>query len=298
MAIRARVGRHTQLGGRHCQNWSDDQRAVIDLLNRISPPNGGAGGSLHPRIVAGIASAELYSAIVAFENRHFPGQRGGFVEPGSPMYQRLEALAAAAAAPAPVAAPPAPPAAVTIPHYRGITGGERTLLRSVFEETLPYESLVVDANTANRGGVTNSITPVDIPYFSTTIWCADFSAPTVSVDDRGIFIHEFTHVWQSYHGITKISAIGLWVRYRGDYDPLAYRYDLSDSDDFRDYNIEQQASIIEDWWYLTVHQPPKNNRGRDRSLSSYNRYVDQVRSSGPPQKPVIWQMADNPFMGG
>ena len=77
MAIRARVGRHTQLGGRHCQNWSDDQRAVIDLLNRISPPNGGAGGSLYPRIVAGIASAELYNAMVAFENRHFRRPRRG-----------------------------------------------------------------------------------------------------------------------------------------------------------------------------------------------------------------------------
>jgi hypothetical protein len=89
MAIRARVGRHTQLGGRQCQNWSDDQKTIIDLLNRIAPSNSGTGGSLKPRIVAGIASDELFSAIVAFENKQFPGQRSGFVDPGGPMYQKL-----------------------------------------------------------------------------------------------------------------------------------------------------------------------------------------------------------------
>src|SRR5438874_9532981 len=109
MAIRGRVGRHTQLAGRQCQNWSDDQKTIIDLLNAISPANGGTGGSLKPSIVSGIASNELYNAIVAFENRHFPGQRSGFVDPGGKMYLKLDALAAAAAAPVMPPAPVAPP---------------------------------------------------------------------------------------------------------------------------------------------------------------------------------------------
>ena len=226
------------------------------------------------------------------KNKHFPGQRSGFVEPGGQMYQKLEALAAAAAAPAPgpvapapVPAPPAAPATATIPHKRSITAGERSLLFKIFEITLPYGSLIVDANTANRGGVTNSITPAAIPYFSTTIWCADFSDPTVSDDYRGIFIHEMTHVWQYCHGDTKIfSAAWLYARHLGDYEK-AYPYDLSDSDDFSDYNIEQQASIIEDFYYVVLGKPPKNNRGGVRSLSAYNRYVDQMRSGGAPFMP-------------
>jgi hypothetical protein len=55
---------------------------------------------------------------------------------------------------------------------------------------------------------------------------------------------------QYYHGVTKLSAIWLAVRHLGDYS-LAYPYDLSDSDDILDYNIEQQAAIIEDWWLIT-----------------------------------------------
>ena len=59
MPIRARVGKHTKAGGRQCQNWADDQRTVVDLLNRIPTASGGAGGGLRPRIIGGIAGNEL-----------------------------------------------------------------------------------------------------------------------------------------------------------------------------------------------------------------------------------------------
>jgi hypothetical protein len=99
MAIRARVGRHHKTGGRNCQNWADDQSTVVSLLNQIPRNLGGAGGQLKPRIVAGIASDDLYAAILRFEDQHFPGQRSGFIDPGGPMYQRLQSLANAALPP-------------------------------------------------------------------------------------------------------------------------------------------------------------------------------------------------------
>jgi hypothetical protein len=166
---------------------------------------------------------------------------------------------------------------------RIITDGERSLLRSVFEETLPYGGLEVSANLANLGGEDNSITPGGIPMFSTRIWCADFSAPGA---DKSTFVHEFMHVWQYYHGITKVSALWLAVRYRGDYE-RAYPYDLSDSDDITDFNIEQQAAIIEDFWRLGSSMSPLNNIGTNKNPASYNRYADQVRSAGPPHTPAI-----------
>jgi hypothetical protein len=78
---------------------------------------------------------------------------------------------------------------------RSITSGERTLLRSVFEETLPYGTLRVAPNDSNTGGVDNSITPGAVPFISTIIWCADFSDKSMSDSTRSTFIHEFTHVW-------------------------------------------------------------------------------------------------------
>jgi hypothetical protein len=98
MSLKGRVGRHTRHGGQHCQNWPDDQKSVITLLNRIPVNDGGAGGGLNGniggRIVAGMASDALYRAIVAFEDKHFPGQRSGFVDPAGKMIQRMEDLAA------------------------------------------------------------------------------------------------------------------------------------------------------------------------------------------------------------
>lgn len=103
MPLQGRVGRHARQEGRHCQNWPGDQQAVIALLNRIAVNDGGAGGGLNGniggRIVAGMASEPLYRAISTFEDRHFPGQRSGFVDPAGAMLKRMEALAARAATP-------------------------------------------------------------------------------------------------------------------------------------------------------------------------------------------------------
>jgi hypothetical protein len=102
MPLRARVGRHTKSGQRHCQNRVDDQKAVIGLLNQIALQDGGSEGTLDGRIkgrmVAGMASDALYSAISRFEDVHFPGQRSGFVDPGGRMLRLMEGLAVRAAA--------------------------------------------------------------------------------------------------------------------------------------------------------------------------------------------------------
>jgi len=89
----------------------------------------------------------------------------------------------------------------TLPTKRSITSGEKSLLRPVFEITIPLEGMEVAANLANLGGANNSITPFGVPEFSTQIWCADFSDANVSDACRGTFVHEFMHVWQYYHGI-------------------------------------------------------------------------------------------------
>jgi hypothetical protein len=103
MSLRARVGRHTKNGGRHCQNWEVDQKTVIDLLNRTANVDGGAGGTLGGRVVSGICSDALYRAISRFEDKYWPGQRDGYLDPGGPMLKRMEQLATR-----PAGAPPGP----------------------------------------------------------------------------------------------------------------------------------------------------------------------------------------------
>lgn len=80
MPIRANVGRRSK--DRHCQNWKDDQQVVIDFLNKIPAAWGGAEGSLKGRVVAGLASNELYQAILRFQ-KEAKFKQTGFVEPNS-----------------------------------------------------------------------------------------------------------------------------------------------------------------------------------------------------------------------
>jgi hypothetical protein len=289
MPIRARVGRHTQAGGRHCQNWADDQKTVIDLLNRIPVTNGGAGGALKPRVIAGIASAELYAAIVSFEKKHFPGQRLGFFEPGGAMFKKLEALGTPAPAPArsppPRPAPPPPPAPPktgVIP--RPLTRGEKDLLLfPIFGYTLDYDQQMVGRNDSHTGGEYNSFTPGYIPNMSPHIWSWDYSV--APADHAAVFVHEMVHVWQSGHGRHNIMrGFYLWAKYKHYED--SYKYNLESSTSLDYFNMEQAAAIIEDYYRVSKKLAPENNEGTRKSLSDYAPYVAQLKAAGGFQKPL------------
>jgi hypothetical protein len=54
---------------------------------------GGAAGSLSKPVISGICSDELYRAITTFEDKYFPGERKGYVDPAG--FKHMEDLAAA-----------------------------------------------------------------------------------------------------------------------------------------------------------------------------------------------------------
>src|SRR4051812_15977135 len=66
----ARVGRYSD--GRQCENWADDQKTVIELLNAIHFDDGGAQKSVGGQVISGSASNDLWFAIKRFEERQFP----------------------------------------------------------------------------------------------------------------------------------------------------------------------------------------------------------------------------------
>ncbi|QKN80534.1 type IV secretion protein Rhs [Scandinavium goeteborgense] len=72
----------------------------------------------------------------------------------------------------------------------------------------------------------------------------DFSVPKNQnpPDAQHLFLHEMMHVWQHQRG--------LWVRTRGLMSWAAdYTYS-QDKNNFLDYSLEQQASIVSDYWLL------------------------------------------------
>jgi hypothetical protein len=285
MPIRARVGKHTKAGGRQCQNWADDQRTVVDLLNKISTANGGAGQGLRPRIIGGIASNELYAAIVAFETKNFPGQHLGFFEPGGTMFRKLEALSTPAPVPPAPTPPPPPPSAPTSgPIPRGLTSGEIRLLFPIFGDTIDYDQQTVDRNDDHTGGEYNSFTPGYFPNMSPHIWSWDYSlAPH---PNAAVFVHEMVHVWQSGHGSHNLlRGAYLYVRYRGHYEK-SYKYNLDSSTKLSDFNLEQQAAIIEDYYLVSKNLLPDSSVGTRKTVPDYVPYVEQLKTAGPFRWPV------------
>jgi hypothetical protein len=56
---------------------------------------------LNPPVVPGFAADGLFTSILYFQKKHFPGTPSGFVDPGGPVLAKLESLASRPAAPPP-----------------------------------------------------------------------------------------------------------------------------------------------------------------------------------------------------
>ena len=166
---------------------------------------------------------------------------------------------------------------------RVLTPGERAILKFVFGDTLLAYSRIT-TNDANRGGEDNSITYADIPHYSNKIWCPDFSAATA---ETWTFVHEFGHVWQFRYATHPVSGWAQNVmRHPVNYG-LNYYYDMMKSDDFYDYNIEQQAAMVADYWAVSVSKSavyctnPKPPQPGD-----YFDFIYQVQNPTGPTKKI------------
>lgn len=171
---------------------------------------------------------------------------------------------------------------------RRLTSSEAEFLYPIFRSTLPYRRIVCDINSGNVGGQRNSITPTGNPFFSVHVYCNDFAADSVPFDSKWVFVHELTHVWQYYHQVNLVfSAIGLFVSNIKCGYGAAYPYDLKSSKDLSGFNIEQQASIVADYWAMTQGLKPGYNSDPQPRLTDYVPYIDQLRRSGPPHTPSL-----------
>lgn len=160
---------------------------------------------------------------------------------------------------------------------RKLSAAEQALAISVFGRTLPpWDRILIDNGLGFHdapytldgppGLYVIHIGPVAYPdCTSKATW-----TPFGRID--AVFVHEMTHVWQYGKGYNvKLSSI--WAQTAGQ----GYTYVRGKSWD--DYNVEQQASIVEDWYESGMS-----------SASPEFPYIDKVvRKGGGPNssKPLI-----------
>jgi hypothetical protein len=96
-----------------------------------------------------------------------------------------------------------------------------------------------------------AMTPRGEIHFPPAHYLADFS--TAGVSSMAWLVHEIAHCWQHQNG--------QWVMLRGIYE-RQYRYGaITATTDFSKFNIEQQASVVEDYYNLLNGGTPRRGSG-------------------------------------
>lgn len=130
---------------------------------------------------------------------------------------------------------------------RNLTLNETALAKKIFRDSIDYKKVKIHNQKyiffqpSNSGMTPNGEIYVDGFYKKDYSVINDFG--------KAFFIHEMTHVWQYQLKILNpiTAAIAENIRHFFSYDK-AYEYKLEAGKDLLDYNIEQQASIIEDYF--------------------------------------------------
>ena len=150
--------------------------------------------------------------------------------------------------------PPAPPSGAASADLQGrlLTSGELAVAGRIFDTAIDYQQVrIVHDKYVGRQPDTTVMTPQGVIFAPADTYQDDYSRQP---SHRSLFIHEMAHVWQHQCGVDLISAaIDVYVEHEGDYD-AGYAYALAPGLTLRDFNHEQQASIIADYAHLTVER--------------------------------------------
>ncbi|EOT1632817.1 type IV secretion protein Rhs, partial [Escherichia coli] len=114
-----------------------------------------------------------------------------------------------------------------------------------------------------------AMTPNGEMYYPDAVYSSDYSSQTMPGDRETVagashlFIHEMMHVWQYQKGYAvKLRGLFSWA--------ANYHYDLN-LQSFSSYSMEQQASIVADYWLLI-------NYGLVADLANVNYVGDTTES--------------------
>ncbi len=134
---------------------------------------------------------------------------------------------------------------------RDLSSAEIALARSVFQDSLPaWSRIKITDGLGPLPTYDRPYTTEDSPWFFLHLgpdMYPDATLPTVHPEFgqyRHTYVHEMTHVWQYYHGYWVVLR-SAWANSRWG---AGYDYTIGPSDAWDDYNVEQQAHLVEDWF--------------------------------------------------
>jgi len=132
---------------------------------------------------------------------------------------------------------------------RPLTIGETALAKSVFGDSIDYAAVTInDGKFAGFHPEGTAMAPNGNLYM---YGCYSDDYSTREPYGQALFIHEMTHVWQYQNKILApiAEAVKLNLAHKFNYR-AAYDYTLEPGKDLIEYNMEQQASIVQDRFLL------------------------------------------------
>jgi hypothetical protein len=133
---------------------------------------------------------------------------------------------------------------------RNLASGEMNFAAQVFQDSLPaWGRIFLTDGLGPIPGYDNPYTDENFGMFTINVGPDVYPDATLTRNYlgfgtyRNILIHEMTHVWQYYHGYWVVLR-SLWANTGG----VGYDYTVGASDAWDDYNVEQQAHLVEDWF--------------------------------------------------
>ncbi|MFF4396053.1 hypothetical protein [Streptomyces sp. NPDC001480] len=153
----------------------------------------------------------------------------------------------------------------------------------VFGGSLPPKDAILITDTIGAGD--NCFT-FPAPYKKITVNIGPERYDNPRDSDPGIFIHELTHAWQIQH----MDAPAAWITrgFAAQLFNVSYDYE-NYGRPFRDFNIEQQAQLVEEWYVgcerqqrlmhrdgFYKHQegfPAEDNRGASKGGNPFYEYI-------------------------
>lgn len=132
---------------------------------------------------------------------------------------------------------------------RPLTSGEVRLARTMFGDSLDYGTIHISDGKCSVIQPPNTAMTLSNDVYMSTAYRDDYAQG--SAEDRGLFIHELTHVWQYQNKVLNpvAEAVDLNLKHKFNY-AAAYPFFLEEGRDLADYGMEQQASIVQEYYLL------------------------------------------------
>jgi type VI secretion system secreted protein VgrG len=153
---------------------------------------------------------------------------------------------------------------------RRLTPGEIKLARSVFGDSIEYKNVHISNKSIPFVQPENAAMTLMSDILMHNHYREDYS--TAPAQARGLFIHEMTHVWQAQNKVKLpvTAALGLQLKNRFNYQ-AAYPFLLDKKKDLTDYNLEQQASILQEYYLATRAHMPSYKKNCENACSNRER---------------------------